>query len=110
MTEVIVDRAGLRGRIVEVASRLLRDEGPSAVTPKGVAEQAGGQAPTISRLFGDKDGLLEAVAEYTLAQYVASKATVAQGNSAAGVHPMDDLRAGWDMQIDFSLANPAVFR
>lgn len=110
MTEAIVDRAGLRGRIVEVAARLLREEGPAGVTTRGVAEQAGVQAPTIYRLFGDKDGLLEAVAEHTLATYVSSKAAVAQVNSAAGVDPLDDLRAAWDRQIDFSLANPAVFR
>src|SRR5689334_12799077 len=74
--------------------------GPVAVTTRGVAEGAGVQAPTIYRLFGDKDGLLEAVAEQVLATYVAANA----------VDPLDDLHAGGRAQIDFGLDNPAVFR
>ena len=60
-----------RSRIVDAAARLLREHGPAAVTTRGVAEAAGVQAPTIYRLFGDKDGLLEAVAEHVMAGYVA---------------------------------------
>ena len=90
---------------------MLRDEGPTAVvTTRGVAEAAGVQAPTIYRLFGDKDGLLEAVAEHTMATYVTAKGAAAQDESASDADPLEDLRAGWDRQIDFSLANPAVFR
>jgi AcrR family transcriptional regulator len=110
VTEVIDSRADQRQRIVAVAARLLREEGPTGLTTRGVAEQAGVQAPTIYRLFGDKDGLLEAVAEYTLAAYVSAKADVAQGASASDLDPLTDLQAGWAMQIEFSLANPAVFR
>lgn len=110
MTEVIDSRADLRQRIVEVAARLLREDGPGALTTRGVAEQAGVQAPTIYRLFGDKDGLLEAVAEHTLAAYVSAKAEVAHGASATDLDPLADLRAGWAVQIDFNLDNPAVYR
>lgn len=98
-----------RTRIVDVASRLLREEGPAAVTTRGVAEGAGVQAPTIYRLFGDKDGLLEAVAEHVMATFVSSKAAVVEAAAAHGVDPFDDLRAGWDAQIDFGLANPTLF-
>lgn len=110
VTELIDARTDTRFRIVEVAARLLREQGPAAVTTRGVAEQAGVQAPAIYRLFGDKDGLLEAVAEHTMATYVAVKATASQRESSADVDPLEDLRAGWAMQIEFSLANPAVFR
>ncbi len=110
MPQVIDGRSDARMRIVDVAARLLREEGPSAVTTRGVAERAGVQAPTIYRLFGDKDGLLEAVAEHTMATYVSVKHAAVQAASAADVDPLEDLRTGWQMQIDFSIANPAVFR
>src|SRR3984957_3946172 len=103
-------RADTRSRIVDVAARLLREEGPAAVTTRGVAEAAGVQAPMIYRLFGDKDGLLEAVAEYVMAAYVSAKAEGVKAASAADSDPLDDLRAGWEMQIDFGVANPALFR
>lgn len=103
-------RADTRSRIVDVAARLLREEGPAAVTTRGVAEGAGVQAPMIYRLFGDKDGLLEAVAEHVMATYVSAKAEDVKAASAADVDPLEDLRVGWGMQIDFGVANPALFR
>jgi AcrR family transcriptional regulator len=110
MTNATSSRAGTRSRIVDVAARLLREEGPAAVTTRGVAEGAGVQAPVIYRLFGDKDGLLEAVAEHVMTAYVSAKAEDVKAASAADVDPVDDLRAGWEMQIDFGAANPALFR
>lgn len=103
-------RREVRAKIIDVAAELLRTQGPAAVTTRGVAQGAGVQAPTIYRLFGDKDGLLEAVAEHVLARYVSSKAAIVASASAEGVDPLDDLRAGWQAQIDFGLANPAIFR
>lgn len=110
MTETATSRDDVRANIVAVAAKLLRDEGPAAVTTRGVAERAGVQAPTIYRLFGDKDGLLDAVAEYVMATYVSAKAKVVHAASAANVDPVDELRAGWQMQIEFGLANPTLFR
>jgi len=102
-------RRDTRSKIVDVAARLLREQGPAAVTTRGVAEGAGVQAPTIYRLFGDKDGLLDAVAEHVIATYVSAKATILEAASAESVDPLDDLRAGWEMQIDFGVANPTLF-
>ncbi|NQX03450.1 TetR/AcrR family transcriptional regulator [Rathayibacter sp. VKM Ac-2856] len=99
-----------RGRIVDAAARLLREQGPAAVTTRGVAESAGLQAPAIYRLFGDKDGLLEAVAEHVLTSWVAEKAAVVAEAAAGDVDPIDDLRAGWAAQVEFGLDNPALFR
>jgi AcrR family transcriptional regulator len=110
MMNATSSRADTRSRIVDVAARLLREEGPAAVTTRGVAEGAGVQAPVIYRLFGDKDGLLEAVAEHVMTAYVSAKAEDVKAASAADVDPLDDLRAGWEMQIDFGVANPALFR
>jgi AcrR family transcriptional regulator len=99
-----------RRRIVEVASQLLRDEGPGAVTTRGVAALAGVQAPAIYRLFGDKDGLLEAVAEHVMSTFVSAKSAHVSAVTEAGVDPLDDLRDGWRSQIEFGVANPALFR
>lgn len=97
---------GARSGIVGAAARLLREGGARAVTTRAVAEAAGVPAPTIFRIFGDKDGLLEAVAEYVMADYVAAKSA-----KAAGEHgdPVEDLRAAWRTHIDFGLANPDLF-
>jgi AcrR family transcriptional regulator len=110
MSDEVGSRSTTRSKIVDAAARLLREDGPAAVTTRKVAEQAGVQAPAIYRLFGDKDGLLEAVAEHVMASYVSSKAAIVEAASADNVDPLDDLRAGWQSQIDFGVANPALFR
>lgn len=102
--------ADIRTHIVDVAARLLREGGAAAVTTRGVAQEAGVQAPAIYRFFGDKEGLLEAVAEHVMAVYVSSKAATVQAAEVDGVDPVADLRAGWRAQIDFGLANPTLFR
>ncbi len=98
-----------RAKIVDVAARMLQEEGPTAVTTRAVATHAGVQAPAIYRLFGDKDGLLEAVAEHVMATFVAAKAATVEEAMTDNVDPVDDLRAGWMTQIDFGVANPALF-
>ena len=110
MTEPTDVRSATRTRVVEVAARLLQEQGPGAVTTRAVAEGAGVQAPTIYRLFGDKDGLLEAVAEHVMAAHVAAKRAYEREATAAGSDPFEDLRTSWFAQVEFGLANPAVFR
>jgi AcrR family transcriptional regulator len=95
---------------VAIAARLLQEHGPRAVTTRGVAEAAGVQAPTIYRLFGDKEGLMEAVAEHVMAGYVSAKNKTVEAAKAADVDPVEELHAGWQAQIDFGVANPALFR
>jgi AcrR family transcriptional regulator len=99
-------RDDVRSSIVEAAARLLRDDGAQAVTTRAVAQAAGVQAPTIYRLFGDKDGLIEAVAEHVMATYVAQKSDVA---ARAEGDPVADLRAAWRTHIGFGLANAELF-
>jgi len=110
MTDAASTRSDVRARIIDIAARLLQEQGPAAVTTRGVAQGAGVQAPTIYRLFGDKDGLLEAVAEHVMATYVSAKADIVEAASADGIDPLVDLRSGWDAQIAFGLANPTLFR
>ena len=103
-TRTYADRRETRDNLVEVAARLLREQGAAAVTTRAVAEAAGVQAPTIYRLFGDKDGLLDAVAERVLADYVADKAVAADSGD-----PIAVLRGAWHTHIGFGLANAALF-
>lgn len=98
-----------RSRIVDVAATMLREQGAAAVTTRAVAEGAGVQAPTIYRLFGDKDGLLEAVAEHAMTAFAAVKADAVRAARDEETDPVDDLRAGWSMTIGFGLANPDLF-
>jgi len=94
-----------RAQLVEVAAHLLATQGPDAVTTRAVALAAGMQAPTIYRLFGDKNGLLDAVAEHGFASYLARKPPV-----GADADPVESLHAGWELHVGFGLANPELFR
>ncbi|MYW08401.1 TetR family transcriptional regulator [Streptomyces sp. SID2563] len=93
-----------RRRIIEAATRLLAEEGREAVSTRAVSAAAGVQAPTIYRLFGDKQGLLDAVAAHGFAAHVGSKASLELTDD-----PVQDLRTGWDFNTEFGLANPALY-
>ncbi|SIS04066.1 TetR/AcrR family transcriptional regulator [Williamsia sterculiae] len=96
-----------RDRILTAAAALLDEGGQAAITTRGVAERAGVQAPTIYRLFGDKEGLLDAIAEHVMAAFAAEKAAAVTADAPAD--PIEDLRRGWDMTIGFGVSNPALF-
>ena len=93
----------VRRRIVAAGAALLAKGGRDALTTRAVSVRARVQAPTIYRLFGDKDGLLEAVAEHVLMEFVLHKATRAISD------PLDDLRQGWDQSVAFGLAHPGIY-
>ena len=93
-----------RERVIAAAVALLAQGGRQALTTRAVAAAAGVQAPTIYRLFGDKQGLVDAVAEHGFAAYLRQKPT--DGPSG---DPLEDLRLGWDLHVGFGLANPAIF-
>ncbi|CAL9472510.1 TetR/AcrR family transcriptional regulator [Streptomyces sp. enrichment culture] len=93
-----------RQRVIEAAIGLLARGGRDAVTTRAVAEAAGLQPPAIYRLFGDKEGLLDAVAEHGFATFLASKRV-----DPDPPDPIADLRAGWDVAVEFGLAHPALY-
>lgn len=93
-----------RRRIIAAATKLLAEEGREAVSTRAVSDAASVQPPTIYRLFGDKQGLLDAVMTQGLTTYVEGKA-----KQETTVDPIDDLRAGWDQHVDFGLAHPALY-
>ncbi|MFJ9296397.1 TetR/AcrR family transcriptional regulator [Streptomyces asoensis] len=95
-----------RRRIVEAAVELLESGGPEAVSTRAVAAAAGVQPPAIYRHFGDKDGLLEAVAEYGYAQFLESKRARLDPSPE---DPVEELRRGWDMVVEFGVSRPELF-
>ena len=94
----------VRTRILDAATRLIATGGLAALTTRAVATTAGVQAPTLYRLFGEKRGLLDAVAEHGLAAFIAKKAA-----SVPHADPVQDLRDAWHAYVAFGLENPAVF-
>ncbi|WP_371500412.1 TetR/AcrR family transcriptional regulator [Kitasatospora sp. NBC_00374] len=95
-----------RRRIVEAAVELLENGGPDAVSTRAVAAAAGMQPPAIYRLFGDKEGLLEAVAEHGYAQFLERKRAQLD---PAPQDPVEDLRRGWDTVVEFGISRPELF-
>lgn len=93
-----------RALVLNAAAKLVASGGVAALTTRAVASAASVQAPTLYRLFGEKRGLLNAVAEHALATYVEQKAAVEPHPD-----PVQDLIDGWDSCVAFGLANPAVF-
>ncbi len=98
-------RDGTRTRIVAAAIELLNRKGRDAVTTRAVADAAGVQAPAIYRLFKDMGGLLDAVAEHGFTTYVKEKTVRRSGDD-----PVEDLRAGWGLHVNFGLSNPAIYK
>lgn len=103
-SELGTSRDDIRRRIVTSAIDLLNSGGRDAVTTRAVAHAAGVQVPTIYRLFGDKHGLLEAVAEYGFTAYLTEKTIRKSGGD-----PIEDLRTGWDLHVAFGLSHPAIY-
>jgi len=97
-------RSDVRERIARAASDLLEARGRLAVTTRAVSEAAGVQPPTIYRHFGDMQGLLDTVARETLAFHMRD-----QARRALTDDPVEDLRRGWDLYIEFGLAHPDAF-
>lgn len=98
------DADDLRARIVAAASGLIAAGGRDAATTRAVAAAAAVTAPTIYRLFGDKRGLFDAVAQDGLAAYLAEKS-----RREPHPDPVQDLRDGWDEHVAFGLAHPGLF-
>ena len=93
-----------RARIVAAAARLLEEGGEDAVSTRAVSASAGVQAPTIYRLFGDKQGLLDAVVTHGFESYLAEKTVREETDD-----PVADLRLGWDLHVGLALERPALY-
>lgn len=92
-------------RIRLCALGLLRDGGPAALTTRAVCACAGVTAPTLYHHYGDKDGLLRAVAQAELLAMFARK----QGMKSTG-DALRDLKRGWDDWVEFAIEQPHLVR
>lgn len=94
----------MRIRILDTAHDLLNAEGRDAVTTRALTSALHIQAPTIYRIFGDKQGLLDQVALHGFSAHLATWT-----GWTPGADPIDSLRQGWDMHIDWGLLHPQVY-
>ncbi|MDX3094679.1 TetR/AcrR family transcriptional regulator [Streptomyces sp. ME01-24h] len=99
------ERATTRERIVSAAAALLAEGGRDAVSTRSVSKAAAVQPPTIYRQFGDMRGLLDAVAADGFAGYLHRKT-----DRVRAADPVEDLRRGWDLHIEFGVAHPEIYQ
>ncbi|GAA1866185.1 TetR/AcrR family transcriptional regulator [Actinomadura bangladeshensis] len=93
-----------RDRIVRAAAKLITEADGEPVSTRAVCTAAGVGAPTLYHHFGDKRGLFDAVAAHGFEQYLASK----RAQQPTG-DPVDDLRQGWDLHVEFGRTHPAFY-
>jgi AcrR family transcriptional regulator len=93
-----------RSRLLDVTESLLRSMGRDAITIRAVADEAKVQLPTIYRLFSDKVGLLDAVAERGFTRYMAI-----EPEHRESLEPIEQLRRGWDIHVRFGLESPELY-
>ncbi len=84
---------------------LLAESPAGDVSIRAVCEAARIGAPTLYRLFEDKDALLAAVVDRGFEQYLDSKRAAVPSDD-----PVQDLRDGWDSHMAFALAQPACYK
>ncbi len=101
---IVAPSANHRERILKAATVLLAKGGRDALTTRAVAEAARVQPPILYRLFQDKAGLLNAVADYGFAAYMARKRS-----PGAAEDPVTSLRSGWKLHVEFGLTHPELY-
>lgn len=98
------EKPDTRQRVITAATRLLNDGGRDAVTTRAVSAAAGVQPPTLYRLFGDMQGLLDALATHGFSSYLERKV-----RRQLLADPVDDLRDGWNQHVEFGVSNPELY-
>ncbi|RZA26871.1 MAG: TetR/AcrR family transcriptional regulator [Proteobacteria bacterium] len=99
-----LDKNETKGMVLSVAYRILTIEGRDALTTRTVAEKAGLQPHDLYRYFGDKKGLIEALVEYGFVKYMSEKMQQLEHED-----PVESLRAGWDLHVEFGLTHPELY-
>lgn len=90
--------------ILDAAEALLEAHGSAGLTTRAVCEAAGVKAPTIYHHFGDKSGLERALIQRGLAEFMQRKRA-----PLASADPLEQLRFGWDVALEFALKRPALY-
>jgi AcrR family transcriptional regulator len=90
--------------ILDAALALLEAHGPGGLTTRAVCDAVGIKSPTLYHHFGDKDGLEQALVRRGLTDFMRRKQ-----QAPASDDPLDQLRAGWDVALEFALKRPALY-
>ncbi|MEV4940402.1 TetR/AcrR family transcriptional regulator [Streptomyces zaomyceticus] len=94
-----------RERILEATGELLATKDALAISTRAICDRAKVGMPEIYRQFGDKQGLLTAVADIGFARFLAEKR-----RNPLTEDPVADLRTAWDSHVAFALRNPYLYR
>lgn len=98
-------RSAAEQNILAAAKGLLESGGPSALTTRAVCGAAGVTAPTLYHYFGTKDGLAMALVTDGIGEFMARKRMQQRVDD-----PVEDLRRGWDVSIEFGLQHQALYK
>lgn len=93
-----------RERILRAAALLLEESDGAAVSTRDVTRLAEVTAPTLYHHFKDKAGLVDAVVTDAFRRYLELKKEALTEQT-----PIGRLRAGWDMHVDFGVAQPVLY-
>lgn len=94
-----------RERILEATAELLATKDALAISTRAICDRAKVGMPEIYRQFGDKEGLLIAVADIGFERFLANKR-----RNPLTDDPVADLRTAWDSHVTFALRNPHLYR
>lgn len=93
-----------RTRLLDAATHLLSIRPAEVPSTRELYEAAGVAAPTLYHHFGTKEGLLDVVVEQAFAEYLHRKEAMLRTGELVA-----DFRAGWDLHVEFGIANPALY-
>lgn len=91
-------------QILAAAAEILEREGPHGITTRAVCAAAKVTAPTLYHHFGDKAGLINALVNRGINEFMSRKRGAQQT-----ADPLNDLRRGWNEWIEFAVSRPKLF-
>lgn len=99
-----VEEPSPRERLLDAATELLAASAGKPVSTREITTRAGVTAPTLYHHFGDKDGLMDAVAVRGFEEFVQREAGMERSSL-----PMADVQRLWDVHVQFGLSQPQVY-
>lgn len=99
-----------REQLLDVAKRIVGEQGFHAVSIEAVARRAGITRPVVYGHFADLPALLEAMVEREGARALAQLARILPGESAVGASPREDLLAALRGYLSAVAADPVTWR
>jgi AcrR family transcriptional regulator len=93
-------------RLLLAGAQLMDAAGGPEVSTRAVCDLAGVQAPTLYHHFGSKEGLLDAVVSHGLRRFLDAHR---DDDDRKNVDPIEQIRQGWDIHVQFGLAHPAFY-